>query len=470
MESKLTLLLIALLLISPVSAKFICGEVTSSDKTTPSWYEVKTYLYSTENYSSTCKVSPSNNKYCCDLEEIKEKTGYQWKSLDIFSTKITDKSSGYFAKSKNLIITGEGYDISPVLELEKAISIKSPNKTLIISDEPIKINATISKNCQNKTISQENSTYGKNELEISAICNDEEFKESKIFYQIKNIDFKKSMPAKSKRGKELSVSLQANFSHEVENISLKEYVPKSWEIVNISNSAVVENYGTEKKVITWKISGTNFTINYKIKVPESGIDSGYYNFRTQFDEYILDESQVQIYRIVPSPFKPKPQEEDWFYIPEYYSKVSRDLPLFYQEGNFTAALYSNHSLNSESLNLEPYNFQGMINRIYVYIKAYRIQTTLNSTESGKMVMEYLINKTFLEKNDYKKIVLFKKEGDSLVKITGEIIASNEDQIKYRFESDDAPAEIIIFAEKKSLSFKDRILNFLDKIGFWKNNF
>ena len=81
-------------------APFTGGKVISEEEISPAWFEVKAFLASDENKFSTCKVSPSNDKYCCDLDIIKDEKGYQWKPGDTFKTKITDAESGYFATEK----------------------------------------------------------------------------------------------------------------------------------------------------------------------------------------------------------------------------------------------------------------------------------------------------------------------------------------------------------------------------------
>ncbi|MBS3088084.1 hypothetical protein J4226_05825 [Candidatus Pacearchaeota archaeon] len=83
-----------------------------------------------------------------------------------------------------------------------------------------------------------------------------------------------------------------------------------------------------------------------------------------------------------------------------------------------------------------------------------------------MVFEYEINKTFLEENNYKEIGFFEKNAGKFLKITGGVIGTTENTIKYRFESEDPLDEIFILAEKNSLTIFDKILNFLDKLKFW----
>jgi len=111
-------------------------------------------------------------------------------------------------------------------------------------------------------------------------------------------------------------------------------------------------------------------------------------------------------------------------------------------------------------------YEGRIDRRFDYLKSYLVQTTLNSSEKGRVIIEYKTNKTFLEENDYKEIGFFERYKDKFLRITGAVISSSGNTVQYRLESEQAPSEIFIFAEKNSITFLDRFLNFLDKLKFW----
>ncbi len=474
MDTKLKLIiLLGLFLLSPVSAKFICGEVTSQDIQSPSWYSAKVYLSSDKTKSSTCQVSPSNNRYCCELS--KDKLNYQWKAGDMFKTQITDLKSNYFASPKNLTLSSQGYDIAPILTLQKAIQIISPAHTLTISKTPIQIQSTISPDCENKIQSNQNLTFGKNIISVLATCNDENFKTNKTVFHVKNLtfqktflrDFKKTSSEPKIRSKKTgTVNLQATLSHNVENIQLKEYVPSSWQIIETSNNATIEISTPKYNIITWQVTGNNFSFDYKVKAPEVGFRPNNYNFQTELDRYVLDEKTIQVYRFVPLPIKPKNYGGGYMYIPKYKSKVSQIEPLIYKEKDLTAALYSKAPKQQESLDLSSFINKESFDRKFIYLKSYQVQTTLNSSESGKMIMEYIANKTFMQKNNYKEIAFFEKHEEKFLRITGAVISSSENEVQYRFESSKAPSEIYIFAEKNSLTFLDKALNFLESLKFW----
>lgn len=477
MDTKLKLiLLITIFLLNPVSAKFICGEVESTTSVTPSWYSVKTYLASNENYFSTCQVSPSNSRYCCDLDIIKDKTGYNWKAEDTFKTKITDIKSGYFASPKNLTLTAEGYDIAPTLTLEKAIKLTSPKTTLTISKTTIPIQTNISKNCINPTYSQTNLTLGKNSITITATCNEKQFVLNETLFVVQNITFQKeySKEFKSKSKPKIrnsrtgTISLKTKLSHPVEKISLKEYVPSSWEISNISNNATVKFSTPEYNVITWELNGKDFEFSYKAKAPKIKFWPEYYNFETTIDNQNLSQNKVQVHKIFPIPYKQASSGGGGSaaYKPKELSKVSPEFPLIFEEDDLSSALYSNIPKEEEAFNLLSFLYEGKLDKNFDFIKYYKVQTTLNPNEKGKMVFEYEVNKTLLDENNYKEIGFFEKQKGKFLRITGGVIASNEDSIKYRFESEEPLDEFFILAEKNKTSLWNKILNILNKAKFW----
>jgi len=457
MDAKLTLILLFLLALSPVSAKFICGEVYSNDEVSPSWYGVSAVLASNENKNSSCQVSPLSNKYCCELNE--DSMRYKWKSGDVFGVKITDASSGYFAAQKNLTLTGQGYDVALNLTLEKAIRINSPKSSLIISEKQIQIKQNISKNCQSQLIENQFLSFGENIVEISANCNGENFDK---FYLKK---FKKSNDVVSIRNKKSGeINLNLELSYKVRGVELKEYVPSSWEILEISNNGTLKKFSSKYNVIIWNLNGKKFDFNYKVKSPSVGIWPKHFTFKTELEEYLLGEKSIQVYKFIPLPMEEIIDKGGWVYNPQKYSKVSEVFPMLFRDEGLTAALYSSQPMNKEAFDMKSVLLKKKIDRKYVYLKSYQVRTTLNETESSKFALEYKTNKTFLEKNNYRSIEFFKEDAKGLVQVENVTVSLEEkDNIKYSLELEFTPDYIYIFAEKKSLTFWDKVVNLWYKI-------
>jgi len=483
MDTKLKLILLLLLFaINPVSAKFICGEVTPTDQLSPSWYEAKTSLTENQIHSSTCKVSPSNNRYCCDIDIIKDTTGYQWKISDIFEVEITDTTSGYFTLPKNLTLTGAGYDVAPKLTLEKAIQITSPNTTLTISPTLPNLSIQFSQHCtesgqiinNTKTNISLQTLFGKNEVSLYATCNSQEFQTNHTFFIIKNITLKKEYTGFKIRKNKIriksegygTVNLQGKLSSPVSNIELKEYVPIGFEILTTSNNATIQTANSLYNVITWKISDDNFNLTYLIKAPEVSLGMHEYKFTTQIDQTTLQEETVYTYKLIPIILSSSPSSRGYTPAQEKLSKVSLTEPLILEneEEGLTTALYSTTPKEEAILELYEFNYTGRYNRSLKYIKSYKIKTNLNSTERGIIKFKYEITRSELEEKGYKSIQFFTQD-NGFRKIQIERTES-DNVIKYNLESDEPIKEIFIFAEKIKPTFMDKILIFLNRIGLY----
>jgi hypothetical protein len=267
----------------------------------------------------------------------------------------------------------------------------------------------------------------------------------------------------------VTIKLKLNLSNEIENIKLKEYIPSSWEVIKISKNAILKKSTNQYNIIEYSLSGKNFDLFYKLKSPDVSIRPENYKFKTNLGSYDIEENTVQVYKIIPLPIKLKINPAKYTNNPKKFSKVSKTLPLISQDKNLTVALYSKTLLQSESLELQNFTSLYFFNKKFDYLKSYQIQTTLNSTEYKKIIMEYKINKNFLEKNDYKEITFFEKYKGKLLKITGAVVSLNGNEIRYKFESDKESSEIFILAEKNHLTILDKIINFLHKLKFWQKH-
>src|SRR6056297_2879182 len=118
------------LLIIPLGeAHMVCGKVNDSeDGMNADWFDVTGYY--ANGKSTSCKISPSENKYCCDFLRDKE-----WKIGNVVDLEIFEKGFGYFAGPVSVKTTGEGYDIAPEMELKKAINVYSPYTKVVFSKE-----------------------------------------------------------------------------------------------------------------------------------------------------------------------------------------------------------------------------------------------------------------------------------------------------------------------------------------------
>lgn len=487
---KLRILFFALLILissNLVAAKFLCGEVVPTDEMTPSWYDVKVYLTSNENYFSTCKVSPDNFRYCCDLDLIYDNYKYRWKMGDVFSTKITDVSSGYFALPKNITLTGEGYDIAPILNLEKAIKIIQPKNKLIISENLTKLEVLPSSGCSefgkidnltktilcgncNESLDNFQVNFGRNDFSFYAICNSEEYNLDSTFFIVEDIFFKKDLDSKIKNQKIKTVSIQGELSSNVSNLEFKEYVPIEFEISSVSSFGKIEPSTSTHNMIIWNFSGKTFNFEYSI-LPSI---TGDFSFISELENNLLGKKSVKVCNFVPPISSGGGNGNGGYsswghshkYTPKNFSKVTEIFPLIKEDEDITVAFYSKVFKERASFDLFKFIYEGTFDRTLDYIKSYAIETNMNSSEKGKMKFEYEINETELEGNNHKDIEVYGRKNGRFFSITGGVISSENGMIKYGFESPEALTEFFIFAKKSKLNIREKLQITIDKIWFY----
>jgi hypothetical protein len=297
-------------------------------------------------------------------------------------------------------------------------------------------------------------------------CN---FSNKASFQMIEKIDFEKDLKYKLKNKKSIQISLKGKLSSSVSNLEFKEYIPTEFEITSISNNGRVESSTSNYNVIIWDLSGSNFNFKYTV-LPSL---SGDFLFISELEGNILEETTTTVYNYIP-PFFHKggsgssggasSQFPPFKYIPKNFSKVTENFPLIIKDENVIVAFYSKILKEKASFNLFKFIYEGNFNRTFKYIKSYTIETNMNSSERGKIKFEYEVNKTFLEKNDYKDIKFFTRKNGEFSPITGRAVSSKNEIIKYEFESDEPLSEFFIFAEKSKLSFRDKLMNWIDR--FW----
>ncbi|MCD4771336.1 hypothetical protein K8R30_02865 [archaeon] len=297
-------------------------------------------------------------------------------------------------------------------------------------------------------------------------CN---FSNEVSFQMIEKFDFEKNLNFKLKNGKNTKISLKGKLSSEVSNLEFKEYVPIEFEITSISNDGRVESSTSNYNVIIWDLSGSNFNFEYTI----SPSISGDFSFISELENNILEETTTTVYNYVPPFFQrsnsgnsggASSKSLPFKYIPKNFSKATKNFPLIIKDEDVRVAFYSKILKEKASFNLFKFIYEGNFNRSFKYIKSYTIETNMNSSERGKIKFEYEVNKTFLEKNDYKNIKFFTRKKGKFSPITGRAISSENEIVKYEFESDEPLSEFFIFAEKSKLSLKDKFMNWFDK--FW----
>ncbi len=320
-----------ILLLPQISANFACGKVNGSNEVSSSWFNVRVYYLESPEKYTTCKVSPSDNKYCCDPQEIK---GVNWAIGKNIGAKILD--GGYVAGPVNLTISGEGYDIFPEMQIKKGMYIYSPNKTIYLNTTSIFVNISsflessnlsyilnkpgkivskkeICSNCNYSNFYLNNLDFGMYELKIIATNNlGEQISEKKNFAILEYLNFEREIKCKycigyfifSGQKVQVTISLEAS-----NNISgtLKDYFPNDWKFID---GGKIEEISETYNSVSWKVGGKDIEKTYSLIAPRTFFTKRY-TFQSEFESYLSKKYKAVLHRFY-----------KFFAFPEKYSKDS----------------------------------------------------------------------------------------------------------------------------------------------------
>ncbi len=393
-------ILLVLLLLPSVKAGFACGIVNGTVDMEPQWMQVNIYNNNPEQHAS-CSVSPAENKFCCDTEAI---PAFTWKAGKEITAEIQD--SKYFSTPVTLQTTGKGYDIFPTIQLKKAISLHEFNK---IHLESVYLNASFEQPYTNVELEKQgiktpltnksnyygeiDSDYGMNYLKIIASGQGREFIEEINFAKLEDLNFNRLITCNKcnqnliKTNQKTTITLEANPSHYIEGMELKEYVPKDFEITKTNGK--VEEYSQTHNIITWNVSGNEIKRTYQVKAPNVWFFPKQYIFRTELENQLLDESEIIVSRFFSFwtfdegiEFKSVKRKA--------YSRISPETPLvFRMKDEITKiGIIPKQTIQKAELKVEEYE-EGELGDVSYY----SFNTNINLEDIEKIYVEFKMNKT-----------------------------------------------------------------------------
>lgn len=304
-----------------LNAKFACGYVNSSSSYSPSWEKVIVWAEEKPTIFTSCSANPEN-KYCCDLDELASVNLNPGKKI---IAEIYNSENGLVAGPVSKLITEEGYEIFPQLNLEEAIKLNLTDNSLVINQSSIQINSILAQNYANLKYKINEGEYqqvctgcnyaefaiplqkGKNELIFTAYGNRNISKKIIIY----NLDFLKLklnafckkcivkgdllyIPSES----EIFLESSLESSHPITGDFLM-YIPLDW---NFTNSSFLQDYSQSHSVLLEKISDEKYFLkNYSIKSPKTTFKKEYL-FNQQFGNINLT-TNVIVYKNNFLPFK-----------------------------------------------------------------------------------------------------------------------------------------------------------------------
>lgn len=354
-----TSVMLILILTPAVKANFACGQVLSKNPQliTSSWLNVKIYYSDAPQSFATCKVSPAENKFCCDTRQIE---GQEWRIGRAVEAKIINNK--YFTNKANLTISGEGFDIFPLMTMQKAIIIHSPSSGIYVNitklfvnlstfggydnisynlskDEEIIKEKQICDNCNNSEFYLENLTLGSYVLNIFAQNQERETKNENVTFSIvddisfdRKIECNGCLNREVPANKNVTIKLSADFSHNVKG-KIKDFFPVEWKLIE-NKEGKVHSFSPTHNYIEWEIDEKESEFEYTILSP-STIIAKKYEFKTLLENYTLEKSDMTLYRFYK--FFPLKQKQHDLQIEPFieikYLQISKENPLIININN-----------------------------------------------------------------------------------------------------------------------------------------
>jgi hypothetical protein len=452
-----------------VSANLVCGQVIDSeDNVSAQWYNVRlTHPY--EDDETFCQVSPAENKFCGDAETIDG----TWNIGEEIIAEIYDNESGYAAGPVSLTTTGEGYDVFPVMQLEKVIKANY-EKLLFSNNSKFLINASFKSpynqiettgikntsctDCTNLTQNIQ-AHFGMNHLTIKAKNQDKVFTEEIDFAILNNFYFNRKTECEGcnnklvRENKEVEVLIEVNLSHEVDDFELKEYVPKEWKITDCDGK--IRDYSDSHNVIVWKVSGKEIIKNYKFKSPEVFFFPKKYFLKSELENKKINEEELIVYRLF-SFWSFKSDSDFKSLEKKIYSRVQPGKALVVKPKNKSltlAGIYPNNTIKNVWFEIK--ELQADIDG---GIECYSFDTNIHKKDIEKIFLEFKVDKKLAEK--YEKLNVHFFDEDFSEWNEKEIKIQREDEDYYHYTAEINPHYKIALAGKEKKWFSN-LLSFFN---------
>lgn len=427
--------LLILILGQSVSAHFVCGQVEDSGLNySASWIKVSTYYSNYPSQKASCQVSPSDNKYCCDPLEITSQT---WGIGKKMKAQINDKSSGFYSNEVELVISGEGFDVFPKLNLMEAINTNLENDILILNESSIKFNVTLGEgitnlsyrlynpngsdlievcsNCAYAEIEIENLSSGTNIINLISGGIPGTFEKNISLYNLDYYVVERKLICEDceqnsvNSGELLEMNLIFNFSHNVSGV-IYDYFPNEWTY--LFSGGFFEEFSESHNRIGWYFEGNYLELNYTLIAPNDFITRSY-EFFSEINGLKQDSDEINVYLFYNFLSLPKKVKDRL--IPRQYSILNR----FASPSN-ALILSTNQSFPKEIAiiplsdieNVYLYANQGYSPEVHIARKNSHLKffTNIPPERIDRIFLSFEVNKTKAKKN-VSEINLFLLDGE-----------------------------------------------------------
>lgn len=412
-----------------VNANSVCGSVRNADNFSASWMNVLIYYPEKPSDTINCKINPEN-KFCCDLEEIKT---VNWEKGKKVYAEVFENDLGYVGGPVSLITSEEGYDLFQEMQIQKAINFNSPLRSILINDSSLLINLSLADNYSNLNYSLNSSegyvkgvlcnncnnldTYlelakGKNTLKLTTYGQREISQEIEIYsldyfniddlFQCEDcIETKQKIMIPS--NVPVNLTIYFNSSHEISG-NILTYFPLDWIIEDFS---FVEDYSTTHKRVSKEIFGSSGEIKYSFSTPKTLVNRKDF-FKYEFADFSTMK-QVTVFRFLKFfPIHALKNFSDSFYFQDLLKqKVSPLEPFVLKPEVFpleTIVIYPKIKNNVAFASLNKYNVNKKDHSFN-----FNILTNLPESEIDKILFRFKLPKdTVLEFYDSSTSIYLQK--------------------------------------------------------------
>ena len=449
-------LLFFILNLPQASANFVCGQVSSSEDVLPAWLDVKVFYLEDSDFYTTCKVSPTDNKYCCDPQDIDE---VSWGVGKTVVAGISDE--GYVTESVNLTVSGEGYDVFPEMDLQKAIQIHSPNQSvyLNVTSVPVDISSfsefndlsyvlrhygkviaqqEICTDCNEASFDLNGLDFGYYELVINATNNiGDGISEAMNFSVLEYINFDRQIlcprcsPNSILSGQELGMRVSLESSHRVSG-TLRDYFPNDWVFVEGGD---LEGVSETHNSVSWAfIDSTEVEREYSLIAPELFFAKRY-EFQSAFDSYLDDEFSVVVHNIYD--FLPLRQEISLDYSSQdsfNYIRASLDNPVVMDLDDKTVIQVSIFP-SRETRNIRAFIDEDVPAELRRAESNFILESSILDSDLENVLVRFRIDKPFLRNVKEANLFRYNFEKEEWEKLETSLYGEDKEHLLFQAESD-----------------------------------
>jgi hypothetical protein len=392
---KTTTIIFTLILfsIALVSSNLVCGEIKNSEENSASWRDVSVYYQENPSFKTTCKTN-SQNKFCCDLEQINQVSFSPGK---IVIAEFFDGESAISAGPVSLITTQDGYTVFPEMQIEEVIKISNSSSKIIFENKAY-INLTMSKDFSNLKIISDNYeedicynctsaevelelSHGKNEFQLISTSAEKIAVKKISFYFLKFLDIKKTITCNECKknvpaNKIVQVNIFVNSSYPISE-EVIEYFPVQWE-----TDENYHPYSDSHNQIIFFMNESQQEFSYKVKSPND-FRARQYQFITEIGGH-RHIHEVTLYKFLKI-FKIKYDFNKKFQIPLRYN-IKPDMPLIiYDETGPISmiSIFPKKEIQNANANIKYENKNKIVNlKIHSNINKNQIEKILIRSEKN----------------------------------------------------------------------------------------